>query len=1415
MESRCPGKNRTSLLTLLTTAAAEDKADVVVTATGAPIAVHTAITNNNKSNQNQQLQPSLTEGLSLVLEPLQVTTDDVEACPLVANAATTKDVAAADAGVDPSTRNVDCNNPRSLPANRRVTATETTTAAAATATVKYDIRYDPYRLAASATMATKQQQHQAEEYDPSAEQNLYCYSFPHQYQHQFQTTQPQQRYQGRDAPKGDILAGQRVELTPRYHPTRKTTMMDNSLNTDAPLTLDPTTTPVWLNPETGINSTNNRNNKAREAQGRSSSDHQPIINDDDSNPIPIRQQPRFHPVQPLQEFGQEKQKEQQQQLGQSSGLHARKNQRGSIPIATAKIDHGPPRVNDDERRGMVDSFQGRPFYPPQLMIPQPINPHQQQLPLPTNHNFFHRTEPRFHPQQQLPLVVHGNVKKGPPPAVPIGPRGRSPISASFGRDVFAPPYADFGKKKEQIIRCQNPSYLRDGNTKTRKRPWDRRTFPGTGPADASFPSTAIQDTNNDNIRFLSPTPKPSRRNATVTATARATTTTTEAAMKQRQTGGALTYVERVQKMLEEAHKEGFDHIVSWQPHGRAFKIHSPKEFSEKILPRYFNTKLKNFKRTLLTWGFVRHCEGPDRDAFYHRYFVRGIVLSLVSKLTKKELFKSMEGWLSPGEAPNFYLGGTQSEGSSAPGNDADIERTIETNHGQASLEHSHEQDKLGPSTAGNREAGDTVDDKDDKNDEKGMHSDDDDPYMILHENPKLLRGTVLKIVRRMLQEATEKNFTDVISWLPGGKTFKVHNIVAFQKKVCGKYFKSTKLMSFSDSLRKWGFCRLWEASGMERNAYYHCLFQEGKPQLCRHYSRFQMQNAMNDFREEQKRQKEISWSLFPSHREEQRGTATTASENNQKMSVSLNGISGTAKPEKLKNSDALTRRDNLGDGDGIKNCMKEIDVCRPEPLAIEPTAIPHSPPQAKDYYIPYLVLPNVNNENTNGNGAHDGSNSRMRHSYGDNYDIDRPYYHMLRPNTTLAAAAAFPSATNKKDSRPSTVWQPQKQIQKRPQKNKDTGVSYPIRIHMMLEDTEKNGYQHIVSWRSHGRAWKIHDEEAFKSMILPRYFTASTLASFDRWLNHWGFLRVRAGRDRRCWYHRLFVRGVTELLEGFTQLQLFAAMEEWRAPGKEPDLYCSGKGNELSELPSGNAPKRNKHEPFSVNGSNGNNDVLGGLLSATTTTTGSEEAAPPQMQPEKDPRHLRGTLMEKLREMLDVVQGEGKADIASWLPHGKAFMIHEIKVFEETIMHRFFRASKYRYFGDVLRSWGFVIFKNGKDKGAFYHKYFLQNKPRLSLHLSRHQMKESMRDWPKIGIAPDFYPKPTNNNEESNIQEQKDGDRSDDSCSVVPMDANETKQKPKQQQNPKQKPKPNPTRDNKTNLSLGKSPSVLAAPTKQ
>jgi hypothetical protein len=40
---------------------------------------------------------------------------------------------------------------------------------------------------------------------------------------------------------------------------------------------------------------------------------------------------------------------------------------------------------------------------------------------------------------------------------------------------------------------------------------------------------------------------------------------------------------RLYKMLRCVEAEGMSHIVSWQPHGRCFVIHKPKEFVKDIL----------------------------------------------------------------------------------------------------------------------------------------------------------------------------------------------------------------------------------------------------------------------------------------------------------------------------------------------------------------------------------------------------------------------------------------------------------------------------------------------------------------------------------------------------------------------------------------------------------------------------------------------------------------------------------------------------------------------------------------------------------------------------------------------------------------------------------------------------------------
>jgi len=83
---------------------------------------------------------------------------------------------------------------------------------------------------------------------------------------------------------------------------------------------------------------------------------------------------------------------------------------------------------------------------------------------------------------------------------------------------------------------------------------------------------------------------------------------------------------KLQEMLDRVEADGFSDIISWQPHGRCFIIHQPKEFtSSDLLPRYnFGkiTKLASFQRQLNLYGFQRITQGLDKGAYYHELFLR-------------------------------------------------------------------------------------------------------------------------------------------------------------------------------------------------------------------------------------------------------------------------------------------------------------------------------------------------------------------------------------------------------------------------------------------------------------------------------------------------------------------------------------------------------------------------------------------------------------------------------------------------------------------------------------------------------------------------------------------------------------------------------------------------------------------------
>jgi HSF-type DNA-binding len=55
---------------------------------------------------------------------------------------------------------------------------------------------------------------------------------------------------------------------------------------------------------------------------------------------------------------------------------------------------------------------------------------------------------------------------------------------------------------------------------------------------------------------------------------------------ERRCGGiTVSFPSKLHTVLDQIALDGYDDIISWQPHGRAFAIHQPKVFTEQIMPK--------------------------------------------------------------------------------------------------------------------------------------------------------------------------------------------------------------------------------------------------------------------------------------------------------------------------------------------------------------------------------------------------------------------------------------------------------------------------------------------------------------------------------------------------------------------------------------------------------------------------------------------------------------------------------------------------------------------------------------------------------------------------------------------------------------------------------------------------------------
>jgi hypothetical protein len=124
--------------------------------------------------------------------------------------------------------------------------------------------------------------------------------------------------------------------------------------------------------------------------------------------------------------------------------------------------------------------------------------------------------------------------------------------------------------------------------------------------------------------------------------------------ERRRGGVSVPFPQKMHSVLDEVERDGLSNVIAWQPHGRCFVIHKPKEFTDHVMPHCFRqTKLTSFQRQLNIYGFNRITRGPDAGGYYHELFLRGKEFLCKHMVRTKVKGTRFKGVSSPELEPDF------------------------------------------------------------------------------------------------------------------------------------------------------------------------------------------------------------------------------------------------------------------------------------------------------------------------------------------------------------------------------------------------------------------------------------------------------------------------------------------------------------------------------------------------------------------------------------------------------------------------------------------------------------------------------------------------------------------------------------------------------------------------------------------
>merc|ERR1712226_197992 len=114
-----------------------------------------------------------------------------------------------------------------------------------------------------------------------------------------------------------------------------------------------------------------------------------------------------------------------------------------------------------------------------------------------------------------------------------------------------------------------------------------------------------------------------------------------------------------------------------------------------------------------------------------------------------------------------------------------------------------------------------------------------------------------------------------------------------------------------------------------------------------------------------------------------------------------------------------------------------------------------------------------------------------------------------------------------------------------------------------------------------------------------------------------------------------------------------------------------------------------------------------------------------------------GVFPEKLMMILSKSE---HSHIISWLPHGRAFIVRDSKLFGKVVLPTYFKTTQVKSFRKQLSLWGFKRLTRGPDCGAYYHQLFLRGMPSLLKGMRYQKIKGTGKALtPNPEEEPDFY----------------------------------------------------------------------------